>query len=264
MLKWIVSTAIITVIITVVITWKAKSCEAPNKQSQPATTAQPLASPMLIIAPGKNGNAEQEQPQNQTRRTSSYANSYFCNVVSPANLPTIYLVLIGFGGIVVAISTLKAIERQADTMEKALKVVEAADVGIESASLVPVGAITPDSHIGLKLKNFGRTRAQNVQSSIVIIIPGVPDSEPAPGGFSIGPGGTQIVRFLKFRDFMTQDTFLKIQAGNIAVRFRGDVMYEDRFGGTHAFPCKGILDPKTGMFILGDTYPGQKDQQDPN
>jgi hypothetical protein len=67
------------------------------------------------------------------------------------------LVVIGSLGVCAAVRTLRAVERQADIMENSLKVVEAADVGIESASLIPVGAITPDSHIALRLKNFGRT-----------------------------------------------------------------------------------------------------------
>jgi hypothetical protein len=104
-----------------------------------------------------------------------------------------------------------------------------------------------------------------VRSFVAIIIPGLQDSEPSPGSFSIGPGGTQTVRFLNFRDFMTEETFQRVQSGTISVKFLGDVKYEDRFGEAHVLPCKGILDPRTGMFILGDTYPGQKDaSQRPN
>src|SRR5665213_2726591 len=54
---------------------------------------------------------------------STTANSFRCLVLTPANLPNIFLVLIGFGGIVVAIGTLDVLERQT----------EAARIAAESA-----------------------------------------------------------------------------------------------------------------------------------
>jgi hypothetical protein len=45
------------------------------------------------------------------------SSGYFCHFFSAVNLPTLLLVIVGFGGIRVAIRTLKAIERQAEAIE---------------------------------------------------------------------------------------------------------------------------------------------------
>jgi hypothetical protein len=55
---------------------------------------------------------KQESPR-QTDSPASNSESYFCNLIAPANLPNIYLALIGMGGVFVAIFTLKSIHHQA-------------------------------------------------------------------------------------------------------------------------------------------------------
>ena len=56
-------------------------------------------------------------------QTSTNSESYFCRLIAPANLPNIYLVLIGFGGILAAIYTLEVISQQARSMRYQTKII---------------------------------------------------------------------------------------------------------------------------------------------
>lgn len=248
---------LLTIIFSValVIGWEEKRCQTQSYQCR-ASYMQQAQSERL----SGNVSVNQQASEQQAIAAACETDGYFCRLFGAANLPTMLLVLIGIGGIWAALRTLGAIERQANIMDKALKVIEAADVAIESVSLVPAGAINPDSHIGLRLKNVGRTRAENVRSYIVTTIPGCPNSEPSPDTFSIAAGGTQLVGFLNFRQFLNEETFRKIENGIISVRFSGKVTYEDRFEDSHVFECRGVLDPKTGTFVLGDSDPRNKNQ----
>ncbi|MGA8367224.1 MAG: hypothetical protein ACLQMT_09805 [Candidatus Acidiferrales bacterium] len=70
-----------------------------------------------MLIGGKDCSANQKQSQDQTSRACTHANTYLCRVLTPASLPTIYLVLIGIGGIAVAIGTLEILERQTKAIE---------------------------------------------------------------------------------------------------------------------------------------------------
>ena len=61
-----------------------------------------------------NGNAAEQEAINAACEPSDY----FCRLFSSANFPTWLLVLIGIGGIWAAVSTLRAIESQARTMNQ--------------------------------------------------------------------------------------------------------------------------------------------------
>jgi hypothetical protein len=58
---------------------------------------------------------KQETPQ-KADKTSTNSESYLCRLIAPANLPNIYLVLIGIGGILAAVYTLEIISQQARSM----------------------------------------------------------------------------------------------------------------------------------------------------
>lgn len=244
--------------VALIIGWEEKRCQTQAYQCRTTYAAQSqserIAVPLSVY---------QQASEQQAIAAACEPNGYFCRLFGATNLPSLLLVVVGIGGIWAAIRTLRAIERQADIMEKSLKIVEAADVYIENAGLIPRGRITPDSHIGITLKNFGRTRAENVRSYIITIIPGVPNSEPLPDTFPMAAGGTQLVGFLKFKQFVNQETFRRIEDGSISVRFSGSVTYNDRFGDSHTFECRGALDPQTGTFVLGDTDP-RNQNQNPN
>lgn len=118
MLRWVWGTALATVIIAVVISWQAKRCETAREECQATATANPLANPMVLIPVRPDGDREQEQTKNQAGGGCSNANTYLCRVLTTANLPTIYLVLIGFGGVVVAIGTIRILQKQTEATEQ--------------------------------------------------------------------------------------------------------------------------------------------------
>jgi hypothetical protein len=158
--------------------------------------------------------------------------------------------------------------KSAGVAEMALKLAERADVLLNAASLTvdPTvvstdGPINPYSRVSLELKNFGRTRAQNVMCRIGLVIPGVPESVPPRDPFILGPGGKQSVLFQTFKATLTKKTYEDIASGVIDLKFAGTVSYEDIFGESHTTTYKGLLDPKTGHFLLGDTDP-RKAQDD--
>jgi hypothetical protein len=120
MWKWVVGTVAITAIVAVVMTWQAKRCEAERDECQSATFTRPLGNPMIPIATAPDRNRDQEQAQNHASRACAHANAYLCRVLTTANLPTIYLVLIGIGGIVVATSTLRILDQQTIALNRSV------------------------------------------------------------------------------------------------------------------------------------------------
>jgi hypothetical protein len=118
MWKWMLGTAVICVAAAIVITWQAKICEAARQECQSTKTAHPLPNPMLIVSSSKDGDADKEQSQDQAGGACTYADGFLCSLLTPANLPTIYLVLVGAGGIVIAVGSLGIIQHQTRTMER--------------------------------------------------------------------------------------------------------------------------------------------------
>lgn len=151
-----------------------------------------------------------------------------------------------------------AAKKSSDLAETTMKIIDAPDLSLNNVGLVPSGAITPDSHVALIVKNFGGSRAKNARSLVKLIIPEAPESEFSPETFSVGRGGTQTIRFLTFKETLNRETFDKIVRGEISVRFSGDITYEDVFGQTYTLNCRGILDVKTGTFALGDKDPRKR------
>jgi hypothetical protein len=155
-----------------------------------------------------------------------------------------------------------AAKKSAEVAEMALKLGERADVLLNAVALTmdPTvlstnSAINIYSRVNMEFKNFGRTRAQNVRCLIGLIIPGVPETVPPREPFILGPGATQLLTFEQFSATMTQKTYQDIAGGVIDLKFAGTVTYEDIFGESHSITCRGLLDPKTGRFLLGDVDP---------
>lgn len=151
-----------------------------------------------------------------------------------------------------------AAKKSADLAETTMRVIEAPDLFLDKAGLVPAGPITPDSYVALGVKNFGGSRAKNVRSFIKLIIPNVPETELSTETFSLGRGGTQVIRFLTFKETLNRETFDKIVRDEISVRFSGDISYEDVFGETYILNCRGVLNPNTGTFAMGDEDPRKR------
>ncbi len=191
------------------------------------------------------------------------------------------LVVIGALGVGFAIKTLRAIERQALSMrrqtthlknsvvqarraanaakksaefaELATKASERADVLLDAAGLSTGREMTPQSRVVLRFKNYGRTRANQVNFSLRVMIPETPDGKalslpPTP----MGAGDFQTVSFQMFTEWVTKDSFEKIPNGESVMRFAGTVSYRDMFDECHTTRCSGTFHPKVGAFMVDE------------
>jgi len=176
MWRWIVGTSVITVAIAIVITWQAKRCETEREECQTAASTNPVANPMFPIAIRPNSDRNQEQPQDNASGACAHANSYLCLVLTTGNLPTIYLVLIGVGGIVVGIYTLQNISRQTDLLQKEFVVTHRPKliiriVWLEKGTVVGVlGQADKPWTVHYIIANTGGSRARVSGMSVNIIV----------------------------------------------------------------------------------------------
>lgn len=106
-LIWI--TATITALVAVIISWEAKRCYAEAEKCKSAPQAEFFLAPLQTRI---TASVNQKQPPDETSRACAHADRYLCAILTPANLPTIYLVIIGVGGIVIGIGTLRGIQEQ--------------------------------------------------------------------------------------------------------------------------------------------------------
>jgi hypothetical protein len=145
---------IVILAVAFVIGWKEERCQSQAYQCR-ATYAAQAQSERLSGAVSIN----QQASEDQAITAACEPNGYFCRLFSAANLPTMLLVFIGMGGVYVAISTLKIIERQTKATEEA----ERAWVLVETAQIreiyYQVSAISPI------VRNFGKsiTRVRKIR-----------------------------------------------------------------------------------------------------
>jgi len=87
------------------------------------------------MPPSPLGDIKEKKSPDEKNRACADANAYLCRVLTPTNLPTIYLVILGLGGIVVGIGTLKAIEQQAKIMQAGIALQQAQWVDVTKWNL---------------------------------------------------------------------------------------------------------------------------------
>jgi hypothetical protein len=181
------------------------------------------------------------------------------------------LVIIGGGGVLAALRTLRAIKRQGDLMERqtvtaekaaesakqsaesderAVRLTERADVLLEAAGLnSPSGQIDGQAMVKLVFKNFGRTRANNVVLNVDLLVPGVSPVPTDMPQIAMASGDSQTVTFGNFMSCMTRETFIAISRGKERLEFIGKVTYEDVFGDSHICECGGYFEYRTRSFV---------------
>jgi hypothetical protein len=169
------------VFLAVIIWWEAKRCETARDECPTQT----LPVPLLIPANDAESNPT---PDSQKEKSCYRAKCYLCCVLTTTNLPSIYLILIGAGGILAAFHTLKAIERQGEIMiniERAWVMVEVEPVpgagpicdGEVEVRDIRAGNTTYNARI--TCKNDGKSPAWITEKfarlDIVADIPEIPD-----------------------------------------------------------------------------------------
>ena len=171
---WIsgIASALLIVLFTLIVWREQKTGGACYEQRNAQNTERPEAKSLI---PGAVDSlpSEQESPQ-QTYSSGPNPESYLCGLIAPANLPTIYLVLIGISGIVVAIGTLEILEKQTDATNNAANAAllnAQAVINSERAwmllhkSLRPDGP-HPDWEFEARVQNFGKTPARIIALKI--------------------------------------------------------------------------------------------------
>jgi hypothetical protein len=141
------------VMVTVAVYWQGEKCDAEANR--------------CISNFNTPGEANQSNPQNGAVQTCRDSESYFCRVLGPANLPNVYLVLIGFGGIIAAFRTLKILKLQTQTTQDSVQnSIDSERAWIEIA-LAPAiyrhdtdGDEDPYSAYSVQIKNHGKTIGQ--------------------------------------------------------------------------------------------------------
>lgn len=148
----------------------------------------------------------------------------------------------------------KAARRSADNDERAVRLTERADVLLESISLSTVQQLSPQTQFILRIKNFGRTRANNVKTTFYVGDPGTPVSLPPgpPTTTVLGAGDGQNVPLPQLGQFLTAPTFNGVASGQIPLRVYGTIAYTDVFGDRHTVNCKGTFEAADRNFSVDE------------
>jgi hypothetical protein len=115
MLKtWSIATAVLTVVAAGIVVWQANRCYSAAEQCKAAKS-------QYGPPPAINGEKEQFKSENQKGNGCYDANNFLCSVVTPANLPSLLLIVIGIGGIIVGVLTLDVLNEQTGATREAAK-----------------------------------------------------------------------------------------------------------------------------------------------
>jgi len=146
----------------------------------------------------------------------------------------------------------------ANTAKRALETLERADVLIEKVIVSSGSVIGDDTEITVVLKNYGRTRATNVNCSCSLSV-GMQCS-PVIGPYvvpmTIGAGATYDgVRFEPLGYSLDADTINGINGGHLELQLTVGIAYDNVFDSTkiHRTNCDGSFQPDTGTFRMRQT-----------
>jgi hypothetical protein len=101
MKKWLIGISALTLITAVVISWQAYRCETARQECQPGQSTYPFSDSIITVPGANDGNENQHDAPNETKGACAQADCYLCKVLIPANMPAIYLVLVGIPTLVV-------------------------------------------------------------------------------------------------------------------------------------------------------------------
>ena len=125
--------------------------------------------------------------------------------------------------------------------------VERANVLLEEFR-APTSALTLDTPLTIRLKNFGKTGAETVVTRATYMLPGLADP---PMGVNppigIGAGAINDISLKSLREQGVRDPiFREIMSGKQRLLVSIIVEYRDVFGGAHDYRCMGkFLPPRT-------------------
>lgn len=145
------------------------------------------------------------------------------------------------------------LRRTIKSAERTLLLTERADLMLESIHISPENRLGTDTVIRLVFKNYGRTRANDVQVRFRLVAPGTQASEAPPSPLvAIAAGKDLYVPFRPLGEHIREEIIARIAAGELQLRFEGYLGYRDVFGLPHRSHSSGTYLPNTGTFRLDE------------
>jgi hypothetical protein len=147
----------------------------------------------------------------------------------------------------------KAAKESADTASRALLLTERADILIEAVPISNHPVFDAASVISIVFKNFGRTRANQVQVRNELHITGVALAGPFQKPLSaavLAARQTLEPHFHRIGEWLTAETARNILDGKAVLRFEAEVFYIDVFGQPHRTKGSGAFVPQTCSFRI--------------
>jgi hypothetical protein len=144
--------------------------------------------------------------------------------------------------------------------QRTIKDSERAQVYLESAQLrfSTSGKFDNHSWLVLTIKNFGRTRAINVNGDFKFEdVPLVDTAKSVQTVHTIlGAGQEHSITFDRFVHLLDGPTFQKIMRGEQQLRYVGWFTYDDIFRNRHTTQCAGPFDNQTASFTIDENRAG--------
>lgn len=160
------------------------------------------------------------------------------------NAPDWLMVFITLGGFYFA-------WRQIRDAKEAVLLTERADVFVEQVGFVTQGPLTGSSILQITLKNYGRTRADNLR---IDIRQGMADStnlQPGEPPITVLGAGAEVKpRYPPLVECLTKDGFAAVIAGTHEFDVRGTVTYDDVFGHPHTLRIRAVYSRKHHSFLI--------------
>lgn len=144
-----------------------------------------------------------------------------------------------------AVATIEATK----ATKKAIELTESADIEGDHFECSPnVPLLNRDSSVTLILKNWGKTRAEQVELSYFLGVPSnktIPETREKPKPIAIAPGGVIATDPVLVGDNVTKFGWSEISAGRVQLHSWGHISYKDVFGHHHCYVWDSIHTPNT-------------------
>jgi hypothetical protein len=154
-----------------------------------------------------------------------------------------------------AIRSARVAEHVAVASQRAIEVLQRADIVIDGVNLSDSGFIAPGTRLDITLANKGQTRAERVKVSISVLIDGkITNPNPTVALVSVIASG--VIRHITlgiaaiWLGNESAEAIARIARREILPEIKIDVSYRDVFGNERSTVVGGILDPIADGFRL--------------
>ncbi|HEY1659895.1 MAG TPA: hypothetical protein VGG14_16200 [Candidatus Sulfotelmatobacter sp.] len=153
--------------------------------------------------------------------------------------------------VIAAANAASAAQRSAEFAELATKKSERADLLLEYIGIInaPDQPFGYRSKVGMRFRNFGRTRASNVVYLARLIVPDQGNEIPPPiVPQTLGAGGEQRIEFQPFGEWLSKDTFDAVNRGELTMNLYATITYIDAFSDPHTTKWAAHFDASRKAF----------------